>query len=68
MPRKIVLFIIISICYFLQTTTFQTLSFANIAPNLLIIVVASFGLMRGKKEGMYIGFFSGLLIDIFCGF
>ena len=24
--------------------------------------------MRGKKEGMYIGFFSGLLIDIFCGF
>ena len=59
---------IISICFVLQTTTFQTLSFANIAPNLLIIVVASFGLMRGKKEGMYIGFFSGLLIDIFCGF
>lgn len=68
MPRKIVLFLIISICYVLQTTTFQTLSFANISPNLLIIVVASFGLMRGKKEGMYIGFFSGLLIDIFCGF
>lgn len=68
MLRKIVLFLIISICYVLQTTTFQTLSFANIAPNLLIIVIASFGLMRGKKEGMYIGFFSGLLIDIFCGF
>lgn len=68
MLRKIVLFLIISICFVLQTTTFQTLSFANIAPNLLIIVVASFGLMRGKKEGMYIGFFSGLLIDIFCGF
>lgn len=68
MPRKIVLFIIISICFVLQTTTFQTLSFANIAPNLLIIVVASFGLMRGKTEGMYIGFFSGLLIDIFFGF
>jgi len=68
MPRKIVLFVIIAICFVLQTTTFQTLSFANIAPNLLIIVVASFGLMRGKTEGMYIGFFSGLLIDIFCGF
>ena len=68
MPRKIVLFVIITICFVLQTTTFQTLSFANIAPNLLIIVVASFGLMRGKTEGMYIGFFSGLLIDIFCGF
>lgn len=68
MPRKIVLFFIVSICFVLQTTTFQTLSFANVAPNLLIIVVASFGLMRGKKEGMFIGFFSGLLIDIFCGF
>ncbi len=68
MPRKIVVFLIISICFVLQTTTFQALSFANITPNLLIIVVSSFGLMRGKTEGMYIGFFTGLLIDIFCGF
>lgn len=68
MVRKIVLFAIISICFVLQTTTFQTLSLANIAPNLMVIVVAAFGLMRGRKEGMYIGFFCGLLIDIFCGF
>ena len=68
MLRKFVLFLIISICFVLQTTTFQTISFINIAPNLLIVIVASFGLMRGKTEGMYIGFFSGLLIDIFCGF
>ena len=68
MLRKIVLFLIISICFVLQTTTFQSISIANIAPNSLIIVVAAFGLMRGKTEGMYIGFFSGLLVDIFCGF
>jgi len=68
MARKLVLFIIISICFVLQTTTFQTLSFANIAPNLMIIVVSSFGFMRGRKEGMFIGFICGLLIDIFCGF
>lgn len=68
MPRKIVLFLLISVCFVLQTTMFHTLSFANIGPNLIIIVVTAFGLMRGKKEGMYIGFFSGLLIDIFCGF
>jgi len=68
MPRKIVLFIIISICFVLQTTAFQSIPFTNTAPNLLIIVVAAFGMMRGKTEGMYIGFFSGLLIDIFCGF
>lgn len=67
MLRKFVLFIIIAICFVLQTTTFQTLSFANIAPNLIIIIVSSFGFMRGRKEGMYIGAFCGLLIDIFCG-
>ena len=68
MRRKIVLFIIITICYLLQTTIFRWFSFANIVPNLMIIVVSSFGFMRGKKEGMWVGFFCGLLVDIFCGF
>ena len=62
MRRKIVLFIIIAICFLLQTTVFRALTFANIGPNLLIIVVSSFGLMRGKKEGLWVGFFCGLLI------
>lgn len=30
----------------------------------MIIVTSSFGFMRGKKEGMMVGFLSGLLIDI----
>ncbi len=68
MRRKVMLFFIITVCFILQTTVFQALSFANIAPNLMIIVVSSFGFMRGRKEGMFIGFFCGLLIDIFFGF
>ena len=40
---------------------------ANISPNLLIVVTSSFGFMRGRKEGMWIGFFSGLILDIFFG-
>lgn len=68
MPRKIVLFLLIIICFLLQTTAFPTISIATVVPNLLLIIVSSFGLMRGKTEGMYIGFFSGLLIDIFFGF
>lgn len=67
MRRKIVLFIIITICFVLQTTLFKSFSIAGISPNLLIIAVSSFGFMRGKKEGLWIGLFSGLLIDIFCG-
>lgn len=38
---------------------------ASIKPNLLIILTVSFGLMRGRREGMMIGFFCGLLTDIF---
>lgn len=68
MRRKIVLFLIISVCFLLQSTVFQALSFADIAPNLLIIVISSYGFMRGRKEGLWVGFFCGLLVDIFCGF
>ena len=65
MRRKIILFIIITVCFLLQTTVFRALAFSNIGPNLLIIVVSAFGFMRGKKEGLWIGFFCGLLVDIF---
>lgn len=68
MLRKIILFIIIAVCFLLQTTVFPSLSFSGITPNIMIIVVSSFGLMRGKKEGLLVGFFCGLLIDIFFGF
>lgn len=67
MRRKISVVLIIIICFLLQSTLFETLSFASILANLLIVVTASFGFMRGRKEGMFIGFFCGLLLDIFFG-
>ena len=67
MRRKITVFLIIAVCYLLQSTVFQALSFASISPNLMIVVVSAFGFMRGKKEGLWIGFFTGLLLDVFTG-
>ena len=64
MRRKIVLAITIIVCFLLQCTVFKALAIASISPNLLIVVVASFGFMRGKKEGLFVGFFSGLLLDV----
>lgn len=64
MKRKIVTVCIILICFLLESTVFPSLSFASVTPNLMIIVTSSFGFMRGKKEGMMVGFLSGLLIDI----
>ena len=67
MKRKVTVAVIILVCYLLQCTVFQTFSFASIAPNLLIVVTSAFGFMRGKKEGIWVGFFCGLCMDIFYG-
>ena len=64
MKRKIVTIAIILVCFLLESTVFQGLSLGTITPNLLIVVTSSFGFMRGKKEGMMVGFISGLLVDI----
>lgn len=64
MKRKIITVCIIITCFILECTVFQGLTFASITPNLMIVVTSSFGFMRGKREGMMVGFISGLLIDI----
>lgn len=65
--RKIITFLIILVCFLFESTIFHALSFADIKPNLLIIVTASFGFMRGKKTGMGVGMTAGLFMDIFWG-
>lgn len=67
MKRKIVTGLIILVCFLLESTVFHKLTFASISPNLMIIVVSSFGFMRGKKTGMTVGVISGLLVDLFWG-
>ncbi|MCD8241473.1 MAG: rod shape-determining protein MreD [Lachnospiraceae bacterium] len=67
MKRKIFIALTILICFLLQSTVFQSLAVASISPNLLIVLVSSYGFMRGKREGMFVGFFCGLLEDIFYG-
>ena len=64
MKRKIVTIAIILVCFLLESTVFQGLALGSVTPNLLIVVTSSFGFMRGKKEGMLVGFISGLLVDI----
>ena len=59
--------VIIVVCFLLQSTIFHKLTFGQICPNLLIIITSSFGFMRGKKSGMYIGLICGLFIDLFWG-
>ncbi len=67
MKRKIIVALIICVSFLLQSTIFKLLSIGSISPNLMIIVTSSFGFMKGKKEGLWVGFFCGLLEDIFYG-
>lgn len=59
--------VIILSCFLLETTILPKVALASVIPNTLIIVTSAFGFMRGKKEGMFIGFACGLLKDIMCG-
>ena len=54
-------------CFVLQGTLMQWISLGRVAPNLLIIITSAYGFMRGKKNGLLVGFFCGLLTDIFFG-
>lgn len=67
MRRCITIGVIILISFLLQSTVLHYFELANVVPNLMLIITMTFGLMRGRKEGLLVGFFSGLLIDIFFG-
>lgn len=67
MKRKIVTGFIILICFLLESTVFRNFRFASISPNLMLIITAAFGFMRGKKTGMTVGFICGLFVDLFWG-
>lgn len=67
MKRGIIMSIIVLLCFLLQTTVFQGLALSGEVPNLILIAVVAVAYMRGRKEGMLIGFFCGLLIDLVYG-
>ena len=67
MRRFIVSFLLVISCFVLQSTVFKSIAFGGIIPNLMIVLTASFGFMRGEKAGMLFGFVCGLLADICFG-
>ena len=54
-------------CFLLQSTVIKKIAIGSISPNLILICCISMGLMRGRKSGMWTGFFLGLLTDMFYG-
>jgi rod shape-determining protein MreD len=65
--RIVSIFLLIAVCFLLQTSVFIHFELASVGPNLLIALTSLFGFMRGQKEGAIIGFSCGLLNDLFFG-
>ena len=59
--------LIILVAFLLQTTFFQVLELANVVPNLLLVVTVSYGYLRGRTHGMWIGLVCGLMLDMMYG-
>ena len=67
MKRKIVSLILIFACFIVQTTILGAFTFTNIKPNMMLVLIVSFALMHGSRTGIWMGFVSGFLIDLFYG-
>lgn len=65
MRRKAAMLIMIFACVILQSTVCEMIAIGQIKPNLLIILTVSFGLMRGRRDGLVTGFLCGLTSDLF---
>lgn len=64
MRRKLVIFLIIVVCYILQTAVFPMIPFLGAVPNLMMVITVSIAFMQGSAEGALTGFICGLLLDI----
>ncbi len=51
--------------FLIQSSVFKHLAYIGALPNLLLILTVSYGYLRGEQSAMIVGFFSGLLLDIF---
>lgn len=62
------LIVVVSVvCFVLQTTLLQYISLADVAPNLLLIIVVSAAYVKGPAAGMFTGFLCGILPDLLYG-
>jgi len=64
LKRMMITALLILGCYILQSSIFSRLTIAGIQPNIILMLVCVIGITRGSKEGMFVGFVCGLLMDV----
>lgn len=67
MKKYVSMLVYITIIFLIQVNVFPSIDLIRISPNLLIIIVAGYGLAGGQKDGMIAGILSGFLMDAVFG-
>ena len=49
----------------LQSTLFRYIEILGVTPNTALIIIVSYSILRGDVEGSILGFFAGLLQDVY---
>lgn len=63
--RFLVTGLMIFVCLILQMGILPSLKLGIVMPNLMVILTSTAGFMRSQKQGMLMGFFCGLALDLF---
>ena len=64
MRRVIGSFILVVLLYLLQTTIFNNIAIAGVKPNVILLPLVFISYRYGKIQGMIMGFFTGIFIDL----
>ena len=67
MKKVIIAVLSVWLMFKLQSSVFSRINIGGIVPNMLIIITACFGFMEGDLAGLLVGFFCGMLMDVFYG-
>ncbi|MCR5510278.1 MAG: rod shape-determining protein MreD [Lachnospiraceae bacterium] len=67
MKKVIIAVLSVWLMFILQSSVFSRINIGGIVPNMLIIITACFGFMEGDLAGLLVGFFCGMLMDVFYG-
>lgn len=59
--------ILLVLAFTIQSCVFPLMPFLSAYPNLLLILIFSFGFIRGSRSGMIYGLVAGLLMDLSSG-
>ena len=65
--RIAVISLIVFINFILQSTIYEYIEIRDIKPNVAILIIITYAMLRGDVEGAILGFFAGLLQDMYTG-